>query len=258
VLLDLLIDNQTYIRFGKPMCRSTVFKIFEEVGNKIHGFPNSPQKFWQALRDACSAKGESFFIDHGRTTIHGDRNYWVEFLPLEDCRAFWSKHMFEPTNGWPKDDQNKTPTVTEQAPAPQEQPPAPQERAPEPPAQTQPTVIEQAPEPPAQTQPTVIEQAPEPLKQAKAPTVQKKARNKTVKKGPATTGTRQLSLGYDEYSSDDGGGLGPYDLCGPIGDTDDEENAAPPTLERAQEDTGIDSEEEELIQKGFYVPPKRK
>jgi hypothetical protein len=83
--------------------RALIRNLTDEFGHQ-HGFPSSPQKFWQALTTACSAKEQTFMIDCGRCTPNGrPRDLYMKFLPLEECRAFWSKHMFEPSNGWPEE-----------------------------------------------------------------------------------------------------------------------------------------------------------
>ena len=60
-----------------------------------HGWPTTPQKFWAALHDVCSAKGKTFLQDMGRQRVGHTREYIVQFEELDACRAFWDQHMFK-------------------------------------------------------------------------------------------------------------------------------------------------------------------
>jgi hypothetical protein len=89
---------------GTVLTRRDVIRVLTDEFGHQHGFPSTPQKFWLALATACSAKEQSFLTDLGRCTPDGlPRDHYMKFLPLEECRAFWSQNMFEPSHGWPEE-----------------------------------------------------------------------------------------------------------------------------------------------------------
>ena len=87
--------------FGERIARNQIKDDWTNVFQSLYGWPNTPQKFWHALETATERKGVSILIDEGRRMESGDRQHWMRFKPLQECRDWWDKHMFVPSTGWP-------------------------------------------------------------------------------------------------------------------------------------------------------------
>ena len=86
--------------FGERIARNSIQDDWTTNFKTQHGWPNTPQKFWQAMVQATQCKGESILIDEGRPMESGVRVHLMCFKPLQECRSWWDKYMFVPSNGW--------------------------------------------------------------------------------------------------------------------------------------------------------------
>ena len=126
VLYEALISGEVYSfetgseadrmfhrgEFDEPLPRRLILEGMTRASAPMRSDRhNVPQKFWNALKKACTCKGETILHDLGRGRLGFKCNYgrsdarehYMKFSPLGECRRFWEKHCFAPPDGWPKD-----------------------------------------------------------------------------------------------------------------------------------------------------------